>query len=55
MNIDDIISYAELVTAEGINLQKGMNFGIRKGYSVFLCWFVKMHLTLIRLIKKLEC
>jgi len=36
MNIDDIISYAELVTAEGINLQKGMNFGIRKGYSVFL-------------------
>jgi hypothetical protein len=36
MKIDDIISYHELVTAEKANLQKGMNFGISKGYSVFL-------------------
>ena len=34
--IDDIISYTELVTAEGINLQKGMNFQIRREYSIFL-------------------
>ncbi|MDL1891411.1 HNH endonuclease [Sphingobacteriales bacterium CHB3] len=36
MNVDDIISYAELVHAEKANLQKGMNFGIGKSYSVFL-------------------
>jgi len=33
---DDIISYAQLVHAEGANLQRGMNFGIGKRYSVFL-------------------
>jgi hypothetical protein len=36
MKVDDIISYAQLVSAEGANLQKGMNFGIGKNYSVFL-------------------
>ncbi len=36
MKTDDIISYHELVTAEKANLQKGMNFGIGKSYSVFL-------------------
>lgn len=36
MRIDDIISYHELVAAEKANLQKGMNFGIAKSYSVFL-------------------
>lgn len=36
MKIDDIISYAQLVKAEDANLQRGMNFGLRKGYSVFL-------------------
>ncbi len=36
MKTDEIISYHELVTAEKANLQKGMNFGIGKGYSVFL-------------------
>jgi hypothetical protein len=36
MNIDDVISYSDLVSAEGINLQKGMNFGIKKSYSIFL-------------------
>ncbi len=34
MKVDDIISYHELVTAEKANLQKGMNFGIGKNYSV---------------------
>jgi len=36
MKVDDIISYAQLVSAEGANLQKGMNFGIGRTYSVFL-------------------
>jgi hypothetical protein len=36
MNVDDILSYAQLVHAESANLQKGMNFGIGRNYSVFL-------------------
>lgn len=36
MNVNDIISYHELVSAEKANLQKGMNYGIGKSYSVFL-------------------
>lgn len=36
MSPDDIISYAELVAEERANLQKGMNYGIGKTYSVFL-------------------
>ena len=36
MKVDNIISYAQLVSEEGVNLQKGMNFGIGKSYSVFL-------------------
>lgn len=36
MKPDDIISYAELVAEEKANLQKGMNYGIGKIYSVFL-------------------
>jgi hypothetical protein len=36
MKVDDIISYHELVGAEKANLQKGMNFGIGKNYSVVL-------------------
>ena len=36
MKIDDIMSYHELVSAEKANLQKGMNFGIGKEYSVLL-------------------
>jgi hypothetical protein len=36
MQPDDIISYAELVAEERANLQKGMNYGIGKTYSVFL-------------------
>jgi hypothetical protein len=36
MHPDDIISYAELVAEEKANLQKGMNYGIGKSYSVFL-------------------
>ncbi|MGA3284641.1 MAG: hypothetical protein ABSD57_09320 [Verrucomicrobiota bacterium] len=36
MKVDDIISYAQLVHAEGANLQRGMNFGIGKSYSLFL-------------------
>ncbi len=36
MEVDDIISYHDLVTAERAALQKGMNFGVGKRYSVFL-------------------
>ncbi|HTY86941.1 MAG TPA: HNH endonuclease [Candidatus Acidoferrum sp.] len=36
MKVDDIISYAQLVHAEGANLQRGMNFGFGKRYSIFL-------------------
>jgi len=36
MKPDDIISYNQLVPEEKANLQKGMNFGIGKKYSVFL-------------------
>ena len=36
MEVDDIISYGQLVAEENVNLQKGMNFGIGRHYSVFL-------------------
>ena len=36
MNVDDIISYHDLVSEEKAALQKGMNFGVGKKYSVFL-------------------
>ncbi len=36
MNVDDIISYGELVGAEKLMLQKGMNFGVGKDYSILL-------------------
>jgi hypothetical protein len=36
MNVDDIISYGELVAAEKLMLQKGMNFGVGKNYSILL-------------------
>ena len=36
MQIDDIITYTRLVTEEGVNLQKGMNFGVGRNYSIFL-------------------
>jgi len=36
MKIDDIITYHELVAEEQINLQKGMNFGVGKNYSILL-------------------
>jgi hypothetical protein len=36
MKPDDIIAYSGLVREEEANLQKGMNFGIGKQYSVFL-------------------
>jgi len=35
-NVDDIISYAELVAAENANVQKGMNYQIKPEYSIFL-------------------
>lgn len=43
-NVDDIISYAELVAVEGINLQKGMNFQIKLQYSILLMSVRKKHL-----------
>lgn len=36
MEVDDIISYHDLVTEERAALQKGMNYGVGKKYSVFL-------------------
>jgi hypothetical protein len=36
MKPDDVISYHDVVNAEKAALQKGMNFGIGKSYSVFL-------------------
>jgi hypothetical protein len=36
MEVDDIISYHDVVTAERASLQKGMNYGVGKNYSVFL-------------------
>jgi len=36
MEIGDIISYHDVVTAERASLQKGMNYGVGKNYSVFL-------------------
>jgi len=36
MEVDDIISYHDLFTAETASLQKGMNYGVGKDYSVFL-------------------
>src|SRR5881394_1208985 len=36
MEVDDIISYHDVVAQEKAALQKGMNFGIGKKYSVFL-------------------
>jgi hypothetical protein len=36
MEVDDIIRYHEMVNAEKLPLQKGMNFGVGKTYSVFL-------------------
>jgi hypothetical protein len=32
----DVISYLEMCKAEGINLQRGMNFHLRGGMSVIL-------------------
>lgn len=34
--VDDIISYAELVAAENANIQRGMNYNVKSGYSIFL-------------------
>ena len=36
MEVDDIFGYDKLVTAESASLQKGMNYRVRKDYSVFL-------------------
>ena len=36
MKTDDIISYGDLVAAEKANLQKGMNYHVRRDYSVVL-------------------
>ena len=32
----DIVSYLEMCTEEGVNLQRGMNFRLRGGRSVIL-------------------
>jgi hypothetical protein len=36
VKVDDVIKYSDLVSAEGANLQKGMNYRRTKTYSVFL-------------------
>jgi len=35
-NIGDIILYLDMCQAEGVNLQKGMNYRLRNGFSVIL-------------------
>ena len=35
MEVDDIISYHDVVAAEKIALQKRMHYGVGKNYSVF--------------------
>jgi hypothetical protein len=42
MDVDDIISYHDLVTEEKAALQKGMNHGVGKKYSVFLMVIPKL-------------
>ena len=39
MEVDDIISYHDLITEEKAALQKGMNYGVGKKYSIFLMSF----------------
>ena len=36
MEVDDIISYHAVVTAERASLQKGMNYGVGRNYSIFV-------------------
>jgi len=36
VEVDDIISYHDVVVQEKIALQKGINYGVGKNYSVFL-------------------
>jgi hypothetical protein len=36
VEVDDIFGYDKLVAAEKATLQKGMNYRVGKGYSVFL-------------------
>ena len=36
MEVDDIISYHDLVMAAKAALRKGMNYGVGKNYSAFL-------------------
>jgi len=36
VEMDDIISYRDVVTAEKASLRNGINYGIGKDYSVFL-------------------
>lgn len=36
MEVDDIVSYHDVVTAEKAALQKGLNYGVGKKYSIFL-------------------
>lgn len=36
MEVDDIIRYHDVVTAEKAALQKNMNYGVGKKYSIFL-------------------
>ncbi len=36
MQVDDIFTYDKLVAEEKANLQKGMNFGLGRSYSVVL-------------------
>ena len=35
-NVGDVISYLEMCAEEGVNLQRGMNYRLRGGYSVIL-------------------
>jgi hypothetical protein len=55
MEVDDIISYHDLVTEERAALQKGMNFGVGKKYSIFLMSLRRERRMQTRSIQLREC
>jgi hypothetical protein len=55
MEVDDIISYHDVVTAERVALQKGMNYGVGKKYSLFLMSLRENAPRRMRSMKSPEC
>jgi hypothetical protein len=55
MEVDDIISYHDVVSEEKAALQKGMNFGVGKKYSIFLMSCARTRRTRTCSIRSREC